>query len=550
MTRNPSTVLPLVLASMLAPGAASAAEPAATPPSASEPSAPVEPAETSAPSDVPTADPGTGAETSAASEPSPSGAPDAAPAGPPGTSSDALSATATAPAGPAVAPSAAAAPAGSPAAASAPNAEKPASLAPFTFGTSTWSRFEVREGYDRLNVSPPAIQNPARNRFSEGDLVAFRARIAMTSQSLPLGAGLEGQIQISPQASGTWGTSGQGGTVGEANLGIYEGYFTLAGGASRLQVGRFAMDYGDAIVIGSLGWNQAGQAFDGARLRQGMGRGNVDLFVTQVASGFGMSTDPFLAGDGYFWGAYASLGGFVRSGFDLDVYFLGLSAASAETYAGVDSMTGDAFSYQRDGATLFTLGVRHLQKLGIFDYRLEAGAQAGESATSSTDATDVVAEARTTRAFQVDGEVGLSPVPQLRLSLGANYASGDDPSTPENEGYNHLYPTGHKWLGWTDVIGARTNVTSGFFKVTAGLSSGLSAELDLHLFVRPELGGLGEAAAASSQLAGGEVNAQLLQKLGKFASVRGMYGIFIPNRDHYGTPDPAHYFELQAGIEL
>lgn len=29
-----------------------------------------------------------------------------------------------------------------------------------------------------------------------------------------------------------------------------------------------------------------------------------------------------------------------------------------------------------------------------------------------------------------------------------------------------------------------------------------------------------------------------------------MYGIFIPNQEHYGTADPAHYFELQAGIEL
>jgi len=29
-----------------------------------------------------------------------------------------------------------------------------------------------------------------------------------------------------------------------------------------------------------------------------------------------------------------------------------------------------------------------------------------------------------------------------------------------------------------------------------------------------------------------------------------MYGIFIPNQDHYGVSDPAHYFECQAGIEL
>lgn len=423
-------------------------------------------------------------------------------------------------------------------------------MTPFTFGTSTWSRFEIREGYDRLNVSPPAIQSPSRNRYAEGDFVAFRVRLTMASQALALGPKLTGQIHVSPQASGSWGTSGLGGTVGEAELGIYEGFFTLAGGQSRLEVGRLAMDYGDAIVIGSLGWNQAGQAFDGARLRQGIGDASVDLFVTQVASGFGVSTDPFLAGDGYFWGAYATLGGLVRPGFDLDLYFLGLSAASAETFAGTDAATGAAFSYQRDGATLFTLGARHKQAIGIFDYRIEAGLQAGESATTSTDAADTVAEALTARAFQVDGEVGVLVLPKLHLTLGGNYASGDDPSTAESEAYNHLYPTGHKWLGWTDVIGPRTNITSGFFKLSAGLSDQLGLELDAHLFVRPELGGLGESPTATSRLAGGELNAQLLQKLGKFGHLRAMYGIFIPNQDHYGVSDPAHYFECQAGIEL
>jgi hypothetical protein len=428
--------------------------------------------------------------------------------------------------------------------------EAPPSLAPFTFGTSTWSRFEVREGYDRLGVSPPAITNPARTRFTEGDQTVFRARISMASADLPLGPKLTGMVQFTPQASGSWGTSGLGGTIGEANLGIYEGYFKFKGERFEVKGGRFAMNYGEALVIGNLDWHQAGRAFDGLHTKYKMKKGYVDLFATQTASGFGTATDPFLAGDSYFWGLYSGWGGYIKEGMDLDIYLLGLSNASSETFPGTDAATGTAFTYQRDGATLMTAGARAKQKLGVIDYRVEADLQFGQTAGTSTDATVTQTAAISTLAYQAEAELGFAFSKKVRLGVGGNIASGNDAATPDNEAYNELFPTTHKWLGLMDVIGTRTNVGSGFFKFSAGLGETFSVMLDGHLFARPGAGGLGRVMGSTSGLAGGELNLQLKKQFGKWGSLRGLYGIFLANGDHYATDEAAHYVEIQGGIDF
>ncbi len=95
-----------------------------------------------------------------------------------------------------------------------------------------------------------------------------------------------------------------GGTIGEAALGIYEGYFSSRANASGLKGGRFAMNYGEALVIGNLDWHQSARAFDGVHAKYKMNKGYVDAFATQTGSGFGTVTDPF-AGDTYFWGLYS-----------------------------------------------------------------------------------------------------------------------------------------------------------------------------------------------------------------------------------------------------
>lgn len=402
------------------------------------------------------------------------------------------------------------------------------SLSPLTFSTSTFSRFEYREGYDKLGVS--------RGRTQEGDMVVFRARLGMQTNPLPIADGSDVYVQFTPQASGVWGTNG---TVGEANLGIYEGYVKFRSHRLDVQVGRIMMDYGDALVIGNVDWNQAGRAFDGVRARYKMDKGYLDVFGTQVTAGTTNAGAKLFAGDDLFWGAYAGVGHYLSPTLDLDAYFLGFSNFAQEGL--VDETTGA--EYRLDGAHLFTAGLRAKQKLRFFDYRLEGGLQFGQSVAApppgfSGDEVSAVAHL----AFQVDGEIGFALSSRTRLSLGGALASGNDPSTEKNEGWNELYPTGHKFLGLTDIIGARTNVGSGNLKVSQELTKSLKAQADAHVFARLEDG------SNEAGFAGTEVDLQLMQGLGKYAQVRGLYGLFIPASGHYPSDDLAHYLEIQAGV--
>lgn len=419
----------------------------------------------------------------------------------------------------------------------APVEEKPPepSLSPIKFGTSTWSRFELRENYDKIGVS--------RARFSEGDQTVFRARIKMETAELPLIDGVTGLVNFTPQASGSWGLSGAGGTVGEANLGIYEGFFMLKSKMLEVKGGRFAMNYGDALIIGNLDWHQSGRAFDGLHTHFILDKGYVDAFLTQQAEGWAAVNNPFLAGDSYFWGLYSNFGGYITEGLNLEPYFLGLSSAATSNLTATDAM-GNAITYTRDGATLFTLGARIQQKVGLIDYRVEGGFQFGETA-GGVPTTGTTAAAVETLAGQVEGEFGLN-VGKGRIGLGGFYATGNDPTSTTNEAYNELFPTTHKFLGWMDVIGFRTNVTGGMLKLGYKLTDALTADVHGHLFARPQAGGLGRTGPDS--FAGGEVDIQLNQKIGKYMSVRPMYGLFIPNAEHYASGDLVHYFELQGGI--
>lgn len=407
------------------------------------------------------------------------------------------------------------------------------SLLPLTIHTDNFIRPEIREGYDRLGVS--------RTRFQEGDFTVFRARFAIETNPVALTDGLSAVANFTPQASGVMGTTGIGGTIGEPNVGIYEGYFKLIGKRYDFKAGRFMMNYGDAMIIGNLGWHQTARSFDGIHGRYKMDKGYLDTFATWTAEGWPVSSEPMLAGDTLFWGAYAGIGGYLAEKMDLDLYFLGHTFAKTNA---LPDPEGGA-DYQREGATLFTLGARAKQKINFFDYRLEAGLQFGESPGAPNPGG--VADAATTLAYHADGEVGVS-FGKARVGAGGFFASGDDPTSAENEAWTDLYPTGHKWLGLMDVIGPRTNIAGANLALSAGLLENLKLTVKGHMFFRVEDGGLGRT--GDDSYAGSEIDTGLGYKIGKYANVRGLYGIFLANDDHYASGEPAHYSEVQAGFKF
>ncbi len=425
----------------------------------------------------------------------------------------------------------------------------PATPLPITIGGSFWSRYELRSGYVDHGLSHPRLHR-------EGDYIVSRARLVVKTTPAELGNGMTASATFVPQAAYTMGETGAPATIGDdPGVALYEGYASVGGQRARFDAGRFMMNYGDALVIGNLGWNESARSFNGARFHWTPTETPlyVDFFATLISEGRTVTQDAIM-GDVYFWGAYAGLGPALAEGLDLDVYLLGQSTARNEdvTLTDPDDATNTSVG-ELEPTTDLTLGSRLKGKVSLLDYRVEAGLQFGKSPVSPTFA-DPDPEAVDHFAYQADAELGVSPAAGLRLALEGLYASGNDPTTPDkNEGYNELYPTAHKFLGFADIVGGRTNIASAVLHLKYAPVEPLSLMVDAHYFSRPQADASGEDGTMGS-----EIDTNVLYAFGAGASVRAMYALFLPNKGFWEPKatsadtagDSLHYFELQFGYEL
>lgn len=370
---------------------------------------------------------------------------------------------------------------------------------------SFFTRYELREGYAELGKTS--------GRFSESDMFRYRARLGLATTPVDIGDGKQVILSFAPQASGFW--ADKGGTLSDGALGMHTAKMRMKKGDYWVDAGRFEMIYGEHLVIGSVGWHETARTFDGLRAHVPIDccGAYVDAFFTQV------SEDPTLvkplgAGDVYFSGIYAGLGPMIGKGMDLDGYVLNKTMPKT---AGVDL-----------GMEL-TVGSRFKKKMGNLDVRAEAGVQLG------VGSVDML-------AFQADAEVGMKVGPG-RVALGGWYASGDDPTTATNEGWDQLYPTAHKFLGFADIAGGRSNIMGGIARAKFKASPSLVVGADAHLFLRPE--------TAADSYTGIELDTFALHKMGKGLGLRGGYSLFVPNETGpFGTSDVAHYIEVQLRYDL
>ena len=70
-----------------------------------------------------------------------------------------------------------------------------------------------------------------------------------------------------------------------------------------------------------------------------------------------------------------------------------------------------------------------------------------------------------------------------RLAIGADWASGDDGPGGDLGTYDPLFPTGHLFFGWVDLIG-RSNLLAGRLTFTAKPWARVSVRADFHAFWR------------------------------------------------------------------
>ena len=385
--------------------------------------------------------------------------------------------------------------------------DEQAPTSPLEIGGSFFTRYEMRQNYDPIGGAST-------------DMVRYRARLNLDTAPVDIAGDLQLTIRFSPQASGLWNVGSD--SLEDLSLGLHEGALVLWTPTLQAEVGRFEMVFGDHLVIGNVGWHQTGRAFDGARFRL-LPHENQDFWIeffgTFLAEGLveGPTGNRLGAGDEVFLGVYGALGETIGDGFILDAY----------VFANIwPEVMG------RSTASQATIGARVKNRSGALDYRLETGVQVGTRPAAAGDNQSVL-------AYHGDLEIGVRAAEdKFRISLEGHFASGDDPETADDtEGWDHLFPTAHKWLGTMDVVGGRSNVYGGVLHASYQVSPAVRLGLDGHTFFRPQT-----PADVDSYL-GSEVDLGALWKIGNGLGLRAGGGVFIPSDDF--ADDPLYFTELE-----
>lgn len=206
--------------------------------------------------------------------------------------------------------------------------------------------------------------------------------------------------------------------------------------AFEIRAGRHQLNFGAQRLVSPLPWANTFRAWDGVVANLELNSWTITPFFTAFAPvervGFN-STDTDLL----FGGVYAS--GLIYDSTSADVYYLAFRDADGALFNGTTGVE----ERHTVGGRLF-----RSRKPGRFDFDVEGAYQFG-----SVGSGDV-------SAYFVDGKIGWSFADRRhspRVAIGAGVASGDDHEGGDVQTFNHLFPLGHAYLGYADVLG-RQNV--------------------------------------------------------------------------------------------
>jgi hypothetical protein len=200
------------------------------------------------------------------------------------------------------------------------------------------------------------------------------------------------------------------------------------GGTLTGRIGRQELLYGSERLISPLDWSNTRRTFDGLRFMWKGDCWNVDLFYTQPVAVDPRNFDAPIEQQDFF-GGWATYKGIQDQMIDLYAIQFNNSLAPGD------------FEYT-------TLGGRWSGTKSNWLWELEGGYQFGQNTTGSTHDA----------AFWTVGFgrkwSNHSWKPQLMIYY--DWAEGGD-VRGGGEGFNHLFPLGHKYLGYMDLFG-RSNI--------------------------------------------------------------------------------------------
>jgi hypothetical protein len=283
-----------------------------------------------------------------------------------------------------------------------------------------------------------------------------------------------------------------------------------------LEARRFELAYCDQRLLGSVGWSQVGRAWDGVRTG----------FVFQKNTGL----DVF--GAVYQNGSLQPASGFEGRVFEDDAALTGLYfhskelsefVAAADAYA-IGDMRFDKLASSPQRQMLGTFGARVKGVVDPAELTVEGAYQTGSRCVPEAPADDRSPPTLDCTSNTVDVSSGFFDTDfavklgDFKPFAGFGMATGDDPTTDKNEGFFHLYPTGHKFLGLMDLIGPRNNVR----EIRVGTSAKFGRftfKESIHHFT---------ALQPSATSAGVEADTTLKFKINKLFSVQGGHSVFVP----------------------
>lgn len=236
-------------------------------------------------------------------------------------------------------------------------------------------------------------------------------------------------------------------------------------GTITLRAGRQQLLFGKQRLVSPLVWSNTMRTWDGVSAIINTGGWTYHAFWTQFAPVRKYDSNQ---SDRHtqFFGLYASGLLCDDCGMNTDLYVLGLDQDDpANTYNGT---TGAERRY--------TVGGRLFGKIKDtrWDYDAEAAYQFGDVGSADIN------------AWMFAGELGYAYGDdwKTRAFVGFDYASGDDsPGDGDVETFNPLFPLGHAYLGYIDVVG-RQNIMDFSIGASAQPLDRLTVRAALHVFWR------------------------------------------------------------------
>jgi len=202
-----------------------------------------------------------------------------------------------------------------------------------------------------------------------------------------------------------------------------------------VRVGRQELNYGNQRLVSPLDWATARRRFDGVKLFARTEAWDVEVFYVKPVLVQRKQRDRYDE-DFDFYGVYATIKSIPRH--KVDIYFFAVD--NTADLRNPNSRSGDKSTY--------TLGTRFSGNTAAFDYEAELAGQWGHWAGDTVEAWMVA----------VDGGYTFDDPHKPRFGVGFDWATGDeDPTDSRVQTFDQLFPLGHKYLGYLDLVG-RQNV--------------------------------------------------------------------------------------------